>query len=104
MVAEQAKWEVAGSAPRSGRGGRRFKSCHSDQLSRRSDHLRGQLCGTKLTSDNLAPRFHADPQLDRSREPWHSLPAFSARAPMRRRLPRRPDACSAQLFDLLQLA
>ena len=27
----QAKWQVAGSAPRSGRGGRRFKSCHSDQ-------------------------------------------------------------------------
>ena len=37
-----------GRTPRSGRGGRRFKSCHSDQLSRRSDHLRGQLCGTKL--------------------------------------------------------
>jgi hypothetical protein len=38
---------VAGSAPRSGRGGRRFKSYHSDHLSRRSDCLRGQLCGTK---------------------------------------------------------
>jgi hypothetical protein len=33
--------------PRSGRGGRRFKSCHSDQLSCRSDRLRGQLCGMK---------------------------------------------------------
>ncbi len=35
-----------GSAPRSGRGGRRFKSCHSDQPSRR----RGSLC--RQTSDN----------------------------------------------------
>jgi hypothetical protein len=38
---------VAGSAPRSGRGGRRFKSCHSDHVSRHSDRLGGQLCGTK---------------------------------------------------------
>jgi hypothetical protein len=37
------------------------QSCHSDQLSRRSDHLRGQLCGTKLTSDNLAPPIPANP-------------------------------------------
>jgi hypothetical protein len=29
-------------------GGRRFKSCHSDQLSRRSDCLRDQLCGTAV--------------------------------------------------------
>ena len=28
----QAKWAVAGSAPRPGRGGRRFKSCHSDHF------------------------------------------------------------------------
>ena len=31
-VAAQAKWQGAGSAPRSGRGGRRFKSCHSDHF------------------------------------------------------------------------
>jgi hypothetical protein len=28
----KTKWAVAGSAPRSGRGGRRFKSCHSDHF------------------------------------------------------------------------
>ena len=31
-VAAQAKWQGAGSAPRSGRGGRRFKSYHSDHF------------------------------------------------------------------------
>ena len=36
---EQRKMSVH-SAPRSGRGGRRFKSCHSDQLSRKSAGFR----------------------------------------------------------------
>jgi hypothetical protein len=35
------------SLTRSGRGGRRFKSCHSDQLSHISDNLRGLIWGTK---------------------------------------------------------
>ena len=33
--------------PRLGRGGRRFKSCHSDQLSHTTDGLRGVISGTK---------------------------------------------------------
>jgi hypothetical protein len=48
-------WETQATAPpvnaeppRSGRGGRRFKSCHSDQFSRHSDSLRDQIWGTKL--------------------------------------------------------
>jgi hypothetical protein len=40
----------SGKAPRSGRGGRRFKSCHSDQLSLRKIHLRGMIWGTKPVS------------------------------------------------------
>jgi hypothetical protein len=37
----------ADRAQRSGRGGRRFKSYHSDQLFHDIDGLRGQLWGTK---------------------------------------------------------
>jgi hypothetical protein len=39
--------ELYGSAPRSGRGGRRFKSCHSDQLSDALIARAGRICGTK---------------------------------------------------------
>jgi hypothetical protein len=78
---------MAGSAPRSGRGGRRFKSCHSDQLSRRSDHLRGQLCGTKLTGDNLAPPIHAAFIGATSVGLRCRRFGGAAHAPMRRRLP-----------------
>jgi hypothetical protein len=37
----------SGMGPRSGRGGRRFKSCHSDQLSRCFGTLRAPIWGTK---------------------------------------------------------
>jgi hypothetical protein len=36
-----------GSPPRSGRGGRRFKSCHSDQLSSQQKSSRGTIWGMK---------------------------------------------------------
>jgi hypothetical protein len=41
----------SGSAPRSGRGGRRFKSCHSDHTSQRGSRLRGLIWGTKPKSE-----------------------------------------------------
>ncbi len=41
----------SGSAPRSGRGGRRFKSCHSDQLSPSSNPLRRQLWRQKRVAE-----------------------------------------------------
>src|SRR5215469_14147449 len=58
----------SGSAPRSGRGGRRFKSCHSDQTNQRlrkprlsypdkyPDRLRLQLTAPKSTGLLAAPR------------------------------------------------
>ena len=42
----QAKNNQSGSAPRSGRGGRRFKSCHSDQHLAKILALTGTDCGT----------------------------------------------------------
>ena len=44
--------------PRSGRGGRRFKSCHSDQLSRKSAGFRHSfgLCGAAFCQDQAARR------------------------------------------------
>src|SRR6187551_1622785 len=49
----------SGSAPRSGRGGRRFKSCHSDQLSTSSVDL-SQLTGkpTEPGGDRVHKRVH----------------------------------------------
>jgi hypothetical protein len=72
------------------KGGRRFKSCHSEQLSRRSDHIRGQLCGTKRTGDNLAPPIHADPAAFIGAAGVDSLPAFW------RRGARADEAAAAQ--------
>ena len=41
------KFQGASSyTPRSGRGGRRFKSCHSDQYLAEIQELRGTVCGT----------------------------------------------------------
>src|SRR5262249_62325144 len=45
----------SGSAPRSGRGGRRFKSCHSDQLHTQAADL-AQLSGKD--SETGTPRIH----------------------------------------------
>src|SRR5260370_41514749 len=43
-----------GGAPRSGRGGRRFKSCHSDQHLAENETLTGTDCGTVSTGANVA--------------------------------------------------
>jgi hypothetical protein len=49
------RWRLSAllSPPRSGRGGRRFKSCHSDQLSSHGKSSRGTIWGTKRS-----PREH----------------------------------------------
>jgi hypothetical protein len=47
LAKSDAPADRGGRAPRSGRGGRRFKSCHSDQLSQDIQSLRGPICGTK---------------------------------------------------------
>ena len=60
----------SGSAPRSGRGGRRFKSCHSDQFSR----FLLQADSASLRRQRLHPRvvnipFHAAAQFLAGRQP-----------------------------------
>jgi hypothetical protein len=45
-----------GRAPRSGRGGRRFKSCHSDQHLAKIKILNGTDCGTETPSTYGVPR------------------------------------------------
>src|ERR1700730_8835237 len=52
----------SGSAPRSGRGGRRFKSCHSDQLSCISDRVRGLIWGMKQQNGKQSLRGKAKVQ------------------------------------------
>jgi hypothetical protein len=44
---EESRFMARPNTPRSGRGGRRFKSCHSDQLSHSTNGLRGMIWGTK---------------------------------------------------------
>ena len=49
----------SGSAPRSGRGGRRFKSCHSDQLAPRAiDFLQLSVSAIELGGDRVHKRVH----------------------------------------------
>ena len=47
------------SAPRSGRGGRRFKSCHSAQYLAHSRNLSGQIFGQIALVTVLRPKLHA---------------------------------------------
>ena len=97
---------AGGSRSRSGRGGRRFKSCHSDQLSRSLIGLRGTIWGTKpcfRSQDNLRCLITARqrPVLVRatsrttstSREP---ASAHDARWPM--------QGCASHLPDTLSRA
>jgi hypothetical protein len=65
------------SAPRSGRGGRRFKSCHSDQLSSQLKALWGTIWGTKPSR-----RCHIRLAYEHSRR---LLVSGSNSAPLRRR-------------------
>ena len=70
----------SGSAPRSGRGGRRFKSCHSDQLPsrERSSRLREQIAERRFDHTGVGPFCVFGPQSDRRSHRLPDLPAVRA--------------------------
>src|SRR5215467_6650235 len=73
----------AGPLARSGRGGRRFKSCHSDQLSSHEKSSRGTIWGTKradCAGDMLGRECReAPPQKNATLNFWTILGAIHMR-------------------------
>src|SRR6516225_7128138 len=74
--------ELSRSVPRSGRGGRRFKSCHSDQLFSHEKPSRGTIWGTKradCAADMLGRECREAPPQNATLNFWTILGAIHMR-------------------------